>query len=79
MTRLDLLNKISKAQKSGPLKLIVTVCTLPKGPKDKDQAYETLINNKNLETKIEYLLKAYDENLVLKTHKEIKLVDCIIV
>lgn len=79
MTRLELLNKISKAQESGPLKLIVTVCTLPKGEKDKDQAYETLINNKNLETKIEYLLKAYDDNLVLKTHNEIKLVDCIII
>lgn len=79
MTRLELLNKISKAQENGPLKLIVTVCTLPKGEKDKDQAYETLINNKNLETKIEYLLKAYDDNLVLKTHNEIKLVDCIII
>lgn len=53
-------------------KLLVTVVQLPSG------AYETLVNNDKLESKFEYLLSAYDEELRLKTKKDIKLLDCII-
>lgn len=69
LTREKLENKLSKPNKV----CIITVCKLPGG------AVETLVNYQNLQTKVDYLLSAYDEELKLKTMSEIKLLDCIVI
>jgi hypothetical protein len=53
-------------------RLIVTVVTLPSG------ALEVITNYQKLDEKMEYLINAYDDNLVLKSCPQIKLLDCII-
>ena len=62
-------NKVNECTK--PV-LLVTVVKLPSG------ALETTINNSNIESKIEYIINAYDENLKLKTCNEIQIKDFII-
>ena len=78
LTRQEFLNKISKARENGKLSVIVTVVTLPKSETDKESAIEVITNYQNLDTKISYLLNAYDDDLCLKSKKDIKLLDCII-
>lgn len=78
LTREKLIKKVESLyvenlyKKPKPLRLIVTVVKLPSG------ALETIVNNQDLDEKIKYILGAYDDNLRLKTCKEIELVDCII-
>ena len=60
-----------KLQKQN-MKLIITVVKLHTG------ALETLINSSELESKKEYLLNAYDNELKLKTFREIELIDIIV-
>lgn len=69
LTREKLEKKLNKENKV----CIVTTCKLPSG------AVEVLINYQELEAKKEYLLNAYNESLELKTMKEIKLLDCIVI
>ena len=52
--------------------VIITVVKLPTG------ALEVITNYQELQGKIDYILKAYDDNLCLKTCPQIKLLDCII-
>jgi hypothetical protein len=73
MTRDDFVKKIEKLDEQLiPLSLIVTVVKLPNG------ALETITNTQYLNDKIKYILNAYDENMELKTCKDIKILDCII-
>jgi hypothetical protein len=71
MNKQDLINKINKINKED-VRLIITVVLLPSG------AYEVITNYEKLQYKIDYLMNAYDEDLRLKTFKDIKLIDCII-
>jgi hypothetical protein len=69
LTRKKLEDKLNKKDKI----CIITTCLLP------TKAVEVLTNYQELEGKKEYLLNAYDENLCLKTMKDIKLLDCIVI
>lgn len=69
LTRKKLEEKLNKSDKI----CIVTACKLP------SNAIETLVNYQKLEEKKEYLLSAYDDNLKLKTMKDIQLLDCIVI
>lgn len=69
MTHHNLEQKLNKENKI----CIVTCCKLPSG------AIETLVNYQDLESKKNYLLNAYDNNLRLKTMQDIVLLDCIVI
>jgi len=61
-----------KLNKPGKI-CMTTVCLLPSG------AIETLTNYQELESKKDYLLQAYDNDLRLKTMPSIILLDCIVI
>ena len=71
MTKTELLEKINKIGIENA-SIIITVVELP------TKAKETIINYRELPGKIDYLLEAYDDNLVLKKCSDIRLLDCII-
>ena len=71
MTKNDLIKKIDTIGRDN-ISLIVTVVQLPSGAK------EVIVNSQELTDKIDYLLQAYDENLVLKTFDKIRMLDFII-
>ena len=52
---------------------MTTACVLPSG------AVEIITNYDRLDEKFEYLINAYDDNLRLKTMKDIKLLDCMVI
>ena len=60
-----------KYYESKELKIVVTVCKLPTG------ALEVLVNHDKLKEKIKYYSTAYDEDLKLKTCKDVQLMDII--
>lgn len=73
LTREKIIKKVENLDKNQqPLSLIVTVVKLPTG------ALEVISNTQSLNEKIKYILSAYDDNLRLKTCKDIELLDCII-
>jgi len=71
MTKQKLIEKVESVGIEN-ISLIVTVVLLPTGAK------EVITNYQELSGKINYLLGAYDDDLTLKTCKDIKLLDCII-
>lgn len=71
LTRSNFENKLNKKDK---ICIIITV-QLPKGI----EAIETITNYNALEEKAKYLLNAYDNELSLKTKKEIKILDLIVI
>lgn len=73
LTREKIIKKVENLDKElKPLSIVVTVVRLPSG------ALETIVNNQCLDSKIQYIPNAYDENLRLKTCNDIQLMDCII-
>lgn len=52
---------------------LVTAVKLPTG------AIELAVNNQNIKEKIEYILGAYDEEMCLKTNKEISMQNIMVV
>lgn len=70
MKKLDLLKKLELLK--GKMQLLITVVKLPNG------ALETITNYQNLGAKMDYLVEAYDDDMKLKTNKNIQIVDCIL-
>jgi hypothetical protein len=52
---------------------LVTAVRLPTG------AIELAVNNQNIADKIDYILEAYDDNMLLKTNTNIKMENILIV
>jgi hypothetical protein len=57
----------------GEFNVLVTAVKLPTG------AIETIINNKELKTKIEYLVNAYDDDFCLKNNPQVQIVGFMLV
>jgi hypothetical protein len=71
LTKNKIIEKVGKIGKEN-ISLLVTVVELP------TKAKETIVNYNELPGKIDYILNAYDDDLILNTCKYIKLLDCII-
>ena len=57
----------------GEIKKMVVAVKLPTG------ATEIIINTENIQSKYEYYLSAYDEEMKLKTNSDIQIVGCMFV
>lgn len=71
LTRSKILQKYQNT-KDNPLRIIVFAIKLPTG------AIETIVDYEKLESKLDYVLNAYDDDLKLKTNPDIRILDCII-
>lgn len=73
MLRQKFINTIKKFDKElKPITLLVLAIKLQSG------AIEIITNCQEINSKIQYIMKAYDDNMCLKTNTEIKILDFII-
>lgn len=59
----------------GDVIILHLVCAVRKP----DNTVELIVNTEGIKSKIEYLLEAYDDDMVLKTNDNIWICDCMII